>query len=210
LRLVSARSSAVRMTPISTKSDVGRNIDEAFMRSLPPDVDPCGENGEFHSFVFSGPVFRQPIKFKVGEKVYRPLEVTHPVDSNSAYVCPASGPRATKGFGFAICCRYVSSPCIQVRRLDNRDICLVCCRTEIARFRMSPLNVDISPWHPVCPRVVMVARMGLVFAPQSFRRLASMEELHSRFRHTTPVPRCIRRRKTALRSLLLAPFLKKT
>jgi uncharacterized protein (TIGR00290 family) len=67
---------------------VGRNIDEAFMRSVPPDVDPCGENGEFHSFVFSGPVFRQPIKFKVGEKVYRPLEVTHPVDSNSGLRVP--------------------------------------------------------------------------------------------------------------------------
>jgi len=79
---------------------VGRIIDEEFMRSLPSDVDPCGENGEFHSFAFSGPVFRQPVKFRVGEKVYRPVEVTHPVDSNSAYVCPASDPRATKGFWF--------------------------------------------------------------------------------------------------------------
>jgi uncharacterized protein (TIGR00290 family) len=79
---------------------VGRNIDEEFMRSLPPDVDPCGENGEFHSFAFSGPIFRQPVKFKVGEKVYRPVEVTHPTDSNSSYVCPTPGPRATKGFWF--------------------------------------------------------------------------------------------------------------
>jgi uncharacterized protein (TIGR00290 family) len=79
---------------------VGRNMDEEFMRALPPNVDPCGENGEFHSFAFSGPVFRQPVKFKVGEKVYRPVEVTHPADSNSAYVCPTSGPRATKGFWF--------------------------------------------------------------------------------------------------------------
>jgi diphthamide synthase (EF-2-diphthine--ammonia ligase) len=79
---------------------VGRNVDEEFMRSLPPNVDPCGENGEFHSFAFSGPVFRQPVKFKVGEKVYRPIEVTHPADSNSACVCPASGPLATKGFWF--------------------------------------------------------------------------------------------------------------
>ena len=79
---------------------VGRNIDEEFIRSLPPNVDPCGENGEFHSFAFSGPVFRQPVKCKVGEKVYRPVEVTHPADSNSAYACPTSGPRATKGFWF--------------------------------------------------------------------------------------------------------------
>jgi uncharacterized protein (TIGR00290 family) len=76
---------------------VGRNIDEEFIRSLPANVDPCGENGEFHSFAFAGPVFKEPVKFKVGEKVYRPVEVTHPTDS--AYVCP-SGPTATKGFWF--------------------------------------------------------------------------------------------------------------
>jgi uncharacterized protein (TIGR00290 family) len=79
---------------------VGRQIDEEFIRALPPNVDPCGENGEFHSFAFAGPVFKEPVKFKVGEKVYRPIEVTHPVDSNSAYVCPATGPQVTKGFWF--------------------------------------------------------------------------------------------------------------
>jgi len=79
---------------------VGRNIDEAFIRSLPAGVDPCGENGEFHSFAFAGPVFRQPVKFKVGEKVYRPVEATQPTDSHPAYVCPASGLRATRGFWF--------------------------------------------------------------------------------------------------------------
>jgi uncharacterized protein (TIGR00290 family) len=82
------------------ESAVGRNLDQEFMRSLPPNVDPCGEIGEFHSFAFSGPIFRQPVKFKIGEKVYRPVEVVHPADSNSAYVCPATGPRATKGFWF--------------------------------------------------------------------------------------------------------------
>jgi len=59
----------------------------------------CGENGEFHSFAFAGPVFRQPVKFKVGEKVYRPVEVTQPGDATSSYVCP-SGPRQTRGFWF--------------------------------------------------------------------------------------------------------------
>jgi uncharacterized protein (TIGR00290 family) len=78
---------------------VGRNIDEEFIRTLPAEVDPCGENGEFHSFAFAGPVFKRSVKFKVGEKVYRPVEVTHPSDSTSAYVCP-SGPRRTKGFWF--------------------------------------------------------------------------------------------------------------
>jgi uncharacterized protein (TIGR00290 family) len=78
---------------------VGRTIDADFIASLPPEVDPCGENGEFHSFAFAGPIFKQAVKFKVGEKVYRPVEVTHPSDSNSSYVCPA-GPRLTKGFWF--------------------------------------------------------------------------------------------------------------
>lgn len=77
---------------------VGRNIDEEFIRSLPANVDPCGENGEFHSFAFAGPVFNQPVRFSVGEKIYRPVEVTHP--SDSSYVCPSTGPRQTKGFWF--------------------------------------------------------------------------------------------------------------
>lgn len=76
---------------------VGRNLDAAFIASLPAGVDPCGENGEFHSFAFAGPVFKRPVKFKVGEKVYRPVEVTHPGDSTD--VCP-SGPGRTKGFWF--------------------------------------------------------------------------------------------------------------
>lgn len=78
---------------------VGRNIDEEFIRTLPAEVDPCGENGEFHSFAFAGPIFKQPVKYKVGEKVYRPVEVTHPSESASSYVCP-SGPRRTNGFWF--------------------------------------------------------------------------------------------------------------
>ena len=78
---------------------VGRNIDADFIASLPPEVDPCGENGEFHSFAFAGPIFKQPVKFKVGKKVYRPVEVTHSSDSNSSYVCP-SAPHRTKGFWF--------------------------------------------------------------------------------------------------------------
>jgi uncharacterized protein (TIGR00290 family) len=82
------------------EDSVGRNLDEEFIRTLPAEVDPCGENGEFHSFAFAGPVFKQPVKFTVGEKIYRPVEMTHPGNSsNSSYVCP-SGPRRTKGFWF--------------------------------------------------------------------------------------------------------------
>ena len=52
-------------------SFAGRVLDESFFADLPPGVDPCGENGEFHTFVFDGPVFRTPIRFTTGEKVLR-------------------------------------------------------------------------------------------------------------------------------------------
>lgn len=77
---------------------VGLCIDEDFVNSLPDGVDPCGENGEFHSFAFKGPVFQQPVPFRVGEKVYRPLEVTHP-NFNSSQPSPSDS-RRTKGFWF--------------------------------------------------------------------------------------------------------------
>ncbi len=50
---------------------VGRVIDRAFFAELPQGVDPCGENGEFHTFVFDGPIFRKPVAFSVGERVLR-------------------------------------------------------------------------------------------------------------------------------------------
>lgn len=49
----------------------GRELDESFFRELPMGVDPCGENGEFHTFVFDGPIFHRPIPFTVGETVQR-------------------------------------------------------------------------------------------------------------------------------------------
>jgi len=52
-------------------SFLGRLIDEDFLSQLPPGVDPCGENGEFHTFVFDGPIFSDPVKFGFGEKVCR-------------------------------------------------------------------------------------------------------------------------------------------
>jgi len=77
---------------------VGRTIDAEFIASLPSDVDPCGENGEFHSFAFAGPIFQEAVKYEVGEKVYRPIEETHP-DATSS-VCPTPEARRTKGFWF--------------------------------------------------------------------------------------------------------------
>jgi len=49
----------------------GRVIDDQFIKDLPPGVDPCGENGEFHTFVFDGPIFSQPIEIEIGEKVFK-------------------------------------------------------------------------------------------------------------------------------------------
>jgi uncharacterized protein (TIGR00290 family) len=49
----------------------GRLYDETFLSELPPRVDPCGENGEFHSFVFDGPIFQRPVAVRVGELVTR-------------------------------------------------------------------------------------------------------------------------------------------
>lgn len=50
-------------------SFVGRELDMSFLQDLPPTVDPAGENGEYHTFVYDGPIFKQPIPFALGEKV---------------------------------------------------------------------------------------------------------------------------------------------
>jgi diphthamide synthase (EF-2-diphthine--ammonia ligase) len=52
-------------------SFAGRLFDEPFLNSLPANVDPCGENGEFHTFVYDGPIFRNPIPIEVGDRVMR-------------------------------------------------------------------------------------------------------------------------------------------
>jgi uncharacterized protein (TIGR00290 family) len=52
-------------------SFAGRELDESFFRDLPPPADPCGENGEFHTFVFDGPIFQSPIPVRKGEVVNR-------------------------------------------------------------------------------------------------------------------------------------------
>jgi uncharacterized protein (TIGR00290 family) len=50
---------------------VGRVIDTQFLAELPENIDPCGENGEFHTFVFDGPIFKSPVPFSFGETVCR-------------------------------------------------------------------------------------------------------------------------------------------
>ena len=53
------------------ESFAGRHFDTTFLDDLPSGVDPCGENGEFHTFVFDGPIFSRPIEFAHGEIVER-------------------------------------------------------------------------------------------------------------------------------------------
>jgi uncharacterized protein (TIGR00290 family) len=52
-------------------SFAGRSFDHALLADLPPAVDPCGENGEFHTFVCAGPMFTRPLAVTVGEVVTR-------------------------------------------------------------------------------------------------------------------------------------------
>lgn len=73
------------------ESHVGKIIDEEFIRTLPNNVDACGENGEYHTFCFEGPIFKKPIEISVTEKVYKPLELK----TNESSV------GETKGFWFA-------------------------------------------------------------------------------------------------------------
>jgi uncharacterized protein (TIGR00290 family) len=53
------------------KDFAGRKFDRAFLSELPSHVDPCGENGEFHSFAYDGPIFRDEIPVSAGEVVLR-------------------------------------------------------------------------------------------------------------------------------------------
>lgn len=53
------------------KEFAGREYNESFLNDVPESIDPCGENGEFHSFAFDGPMFKNPIAIVFGETVYR-------------------------------------------------------------------------------------------------------------------------------------------
>lgn len=64
----------------------GMNFDHDFLRELPNTVDPCGENGEFYTFVYDGPNFKTPVKFDLGELSYKHVLVDHKQKSlDSAY-----------------------------------------------------------------------------------------------------------------------------
>ena len=86
------------------KSFAGRIIDNDFLKDLPDNVDPCGENGEFHTFVFDGPIFKKPIPFDKGEIVYRKYTSSKQED-NSVSACNTDKDNADSPFdhGFWYC-----------------------------------------------------------------------------------------------------------
>lgn len=70
------------------KSFAGRIIDEKFIDDLPGNIDPCGENGEFHTFTFDGPIFKNPVQFEIGETVKKtyPKPKTAPEEESGEYI----------------------------------------------------------------------------------------------------------------------------
>lgn len=82
------------------KSFVGRDFNQAFLHDLPDGIDPCGEYGEFHSFVYDGPLFRRPIPFARGEVVYRRYTPPPRPDNWEGYTCGTGEVHAT---GFWYC-----------------------------------------------------------------------------------------------------------
>ncbi len=80
------------------KEFVGEVITKDFLKELPKNVDPCGENGEFHTFVFDGPIFKNPIDFTIGDKVYK----TYEAPKKKEDACFSNTP-STKEMGFHFC-----------------------------------------------------------------------------------------------------------
>jgi len=68
------------------KTWVGREIDAQFIAELPEKVDPCGENGEYHTFCFDGPIFKKSIEFILGEKVYKPIQFNPANETSSTSI----------------------------------------------------------------------------------------------------------------------------
>ncbi|RRB06915.1 Dph6-related ATP pyrophosphatase [Larkinella rosea] len=64
------------------KTWVGRELDDTILNDLPASVDPCGENGEYHSFVYDGPLFTKPVAFQLGETVRRSYPKTGQWDTD--------------------------------------------------------------------------------------------------------------------------------
>ncbi len=65
------------------KNFVGRRFDENFLNDLPTDVDWCGENGEFHTFVYDSPDFKQPVPYSLGSKIFKTFKPCNQKDKDN-------------------------------------------------------------------------------------------------------------------------------
>jgi uncharacterized protein (TIGR00290 family) len=81
------------------KEFAGRVIDRNFINDLPSGVDPCGENGEFHTFVYDGPIFKHPVSFKTGEKIFREYSAPKKKEDN----CYTGENHPPENMGFWFC-----------------------------------------------------------------------------------------------------------
>ena len=83
--------SGLRTVVVTTMADglgaaaVGREIDRDFVASLPAGVDPNGENGEYHTFCYDGPIFRSPVPFRLGEPFMQSYDIRHDDGSVHTY-----------------------------------------------------------------------------------------------------------------------------
>ncbi len=128
---------------ILLSSFVGRVIDERFLRDLPQHVDPCGENGEFHTFVFDGPIFSEKIKFTLGKSSSEMIAV-FAICFRKAKMNPYHQHRCSK-FGRSFGCgvtigkkRYWCQDFPQVMPMSNKDegcICPECLKEAILKHK---------------------------------------------------------------------------
>jgi len=75
---------------------IGKEVTPELIMSLPEDVDVCGENGEFHTFAFKGPIFKKEMAYRLGEKVFK--QYAAPKDTDDT--CFSSTPQKPAGFWY--------------------------------------------------------------------------------------------------------------
>ena len=85
----------------------GKEITHELILTFPKTIDVCGENGEFHTFVFDGPIFNYPINFTIGEKVFK--EFKAPKDVNDSCISPKPASDEKSGFWYTDILPYSSS-----------------------------------------------------------------------------------------------------
>lgn len=70
----------------------GKEISKELISTFPPGIDICGENGEFHTFAFDGPIFKNPVAFEIGEMVFKEFQKPKDEDDDCS-IAPATDER---------------------------------------------------------------------------------------------------------------------